>query len=285
MLSQSTNATILIQGDSIAEQHFLAMLCHAWTTEGIKVVNLVNHDITGIHNKARWEAQIEPIGITISFARNNFPELAPDIDYTQPDVLIVGGWHHGSNRSSAERMNRFLDQLHDLRHANDDSDSDGRRKLQTLVFEHLPTHFPGVEHIKTQIYPPVKAKNWNDVTSQKYAQDAKCDSEDALYTDEGRNMTSPEMDMTKNYSLHNIINPLIEKWMETKRGSMGKSYGMAILRAKHLYRYRGDAHVGTMGVGEFGPRRDCLHWCVAPGVLDAWALETLSLIHQPESKM
>ena len=72
VLSQSSNATILIQGDSLAAQHFLAMLCHAWSTKGMKVVNLVNHAPKG--HKARWEAQIEPIGITISFAKNDFPE-------------------------------------------------------------------------------------------------------------------------------------------------------------------------------------------------------------------
>ena len=66
---------------------------------------------------------------------------------------------------------------------------------------------------------------------------------------------------------------------------MGKSHHITILRAKkHLYRYRGDAHVGP-DAGKSSPKQDCLHWCVAPGVLDALALETLYLIHQPEGKM
>jgi hypothetical protein len=43
-----------------------------------------------------------------------------------------------------------------------------------------------------------------------------------------------------------------------------------------LYRDRGDAHVGIYPPGPKGIRaRDCLHFCVAPGVLDALAMETL----------
>jgi len=100
------NITITIQGDSLAEQHFVAMLCHVWSTanddededeEGAaaEVTQLINR--SGNWQKAWWEAQIDmdPIGVTLSFRRWNTPNLIPDFDYTEPNVLIVGGWHHG----------------------------------------------------------------------------------------------------------------------------------------------------------------------------------------------
>ena len=45
----------------------------------------------------------------------------------------------------------------------------------------------------------------------------------------------------------------------------------------YRYQSRGDAHVGNLTASEpqLGQRRDCLHWCHAPGVLDALALSTL----------
>ena len=50
-----------------------------------------------------------------------------------------------------------------------------------------------------------------------------------------------------------------------------------MLRAYETYRHRGDAHVGNLTISQpdLGKRRDCLHWCHAPGVLDALALSTL----------
>ena len=47
-----------------------------------------------------------------------------------------------------------------------------------------------------------------------------------------------------------------------------------VLRLERLYAGRGDAHVEQAGESH-APARDCLHFCVAPGVLDALALETL----------
>ena len=52
---------------------------------------------------------------------------------------------------------------------------------------------------------------------------------------------------------------------------------MRVLRVEHLYHDRGEAHIGPMPATlKIWPHeRDCLHWCVAPGVLDALALLTL----------
>lgn len=53
-----------------------------------------------------------------------------------------------------------------------------------------------------------------------------------------------------------------------------------LLRVASLYAGRGEAHVEHAGAegAAAGSPRDCLHYCVAPGVLDALALETLSAL-------
>ena len=48
---------------------------------------------------------------------------------------------------------------------------------------------------------------------------------------------------------------------------------------------RGAAHVGAVARHAVGPvGRDCLHWCVAPGVLDALALSMLGQLADEVSK-
>ena len=47
-----------------------------------------------------------------------------------------------------------------------------------------------------------------------------------------------------------------------------------VLRVAQLYAGRGDAHSDVSGI-TVNPR-DCVHWCVSGGVLDALAMATLS---------
>ena len=51
-----------------------------------------------------------------------------------------------------------------------------------------------------------------------------------------------------------------------------------LLRAAALYAGRGDAHVEVAFETNRLSQRDCLHYCVAPGVLDGLALETLAAL-------
>ena len=57
---------------------------------------------------------------------------------------------------------------------------------------------------------------------------------------------------------------------------VGNQTGARILDENKLYFDRGNAHIG------FDKQKnhdDCLHWCIAPGVLDALARMTLAVIH------
>ncbi len=215
-----------------------------------------------------WEAHIDPIGVTLSFRRLNQPAIIPNFDYTKPDILIVGGWHHPGN--SEKEIIAFLDQLEDLRrvHADGedgdygDEDHNSNNLSHTLVVQALPNHFPGGKYIKTG-YPEAKVTIWNETTT--FSEDTTVmHANRACDTHAESSGGDPD------------INDPLEKWVEGRQS-------MSILHVHHLYRDRGDAHIGFIPSSDKIPGmkgRDCLHWCVAPGVLDALAMETLSAIHQ-----
>ena len=139
------NKTIHIQGDSLAEQHFIALLCNIWSSNDAEVASLtktagqkkLNSD-SGI----AWNAFIEPIGVSISYLRFNKPKIVPTFDYTVPTYLIVGGWHHGGMEE-----NQLRDLFNQLEKR--------RRDSTTIVVEELPQHFPGGEYRRDGVYPPM----------------------------------------------------------------------------------------------------------------------------------
>lgn len=59
---------------------------------------------------------------------------------------------------------------------------------------------------------------------------------------------------------------------------------LGVVQVAHLYATRGDAHVDWQQFSwqshRQRPSRDCLHWCVQPGVLDALALSLLERVRQ-----
>ena len=67
------------------------------------------------------------------------------------------------------------------------------------------------------------------------------------------------------------INGALEEWAQN----------LTLLLAARFFVDRGDANVGGLPKGalhaEKGP--DCLHYCVAPGVLDALAMQTLATLY------
>ena len=184
----------------------------------------------------RWEATIEPVGVTLKFCRWNKPTVIPDFDYSTVDHLIIGGWHHGGIRSS--EVNTFLDQI--------------ASAPSTLVVEALPAHFPGKGGGSFSGYnKSLNGESWTNAT--------------ANHTNLLCNVHSTYVDPP--------INKLMTGWVEGRQS-------MKILRVQHLYEYRGDAHVGFIPKNVVGPKeRDCLHWCIAPGVLDPLAMETLDSLN------
>lgn len=271
------NVTLAVQGDSLAEQHYIAMLCHAWSSEGVVEVTNVSKpkgdDVNSTSQGTMWEARIEPIGVTMTFVRWNKPQLAPNFDYAKFTFLIVGGWHHGG--ASEKEINLFLDQLQDL-----------RGESATIVVQALPNHFPGGSYIKgdSPKYPMAKVdvdNEWSRVTNSL----SSIRSDNASDVLNSSLLSQPQPASANNsdqvcdtFAMRTgdpDINDLMEQWMKNRPRSM------IILNVMHLYQHRGDAHIGKISPGTLGPSdRDCLHWCVAPGVLDVLSIETLTVIHR-----
>jgi len=233
------NSSVFMQGDSLAEQHFLALLCYAWSSNHTNVTSLVNtNNVDGkwlLKDGTCWEATIEPVGVTLKFCRWSKPTVIPDFDYSTVDHLIIGGWHHGGVGSS--EMNSFLDQI--------------ASAPSTLVVQALPAHFPGNGGSFSGYNRSMNAESWTKATA---------------------NHTNLLCNVYSNY-VDPPINKLMTGWVEGRQS-------MKILRVQHLYEYRGDAHIGFIPKNVVGPKeRDCLHWCIAPGVLDPLAMETLDSLN------
>lgn len=232
---------VTIVGDSLAEQHFAALVCYAWSA-GMPVDGPSRLSQRG--NFPDWHAVLNDgalHALRLRFVRQDQlpnPNTLDGAVYAAPPVLVIGGWHHGH-----AQLAKYIRAIAQLRGAN-----------RTLVVEALPGHFPGGAYrgaaggggSRPGGYPRAKAALRN----------ASCD------------------DVANRSGGEPRVNELIAKTIDTL---VPENSGMRVLRVEALYRGRGDAHVGpipaTVELGFQG--RDCLHWCVAPGVLDAFALLTL----------
>lgn len=219
---------VLLQGDSLAEQHFLAMLCHAWTTNLSVTLQLIDdaEDKLLLKSGVVWEAVIGD-WFTLRFVRQDRPTPSPKIrDYAASDILILGGFHHGT----IDRTN--VASLVDYVCPGEKGHNNSRPAI--IVAEPMPNHFPGGAYRFDQKYPNATIPNF------------VCDASNP--------QGDPDVDV------HGIP-------------------GTQLLSIRELYTHRGDAHIGPIPKGVIGPQgRDCLHWCIAPGVLDALAKQTLVAI-------
>jgi len=220
-------ANVTIVGDSLAEQHFVAIVCYAWSV-GVPVdgPHMLNDVVT-----ADWRATIGG-ALRLTFKRQD--ELLETLDrdvYAAPSFLIIGGFHH--NRSGLAEYIRAVAELRGVK--------------QTLVVEALPAHFPGGAYKADGIYPSTKSALRN----------ATCD------------------DIAMRPRGEPTVNGIIAQTIDTLFGP--KHSPMRIMQVEKLYRHRGQAHIGPIppAAHSYHRGRDCLHWCVAPGVLDALALLTL----------
>ena len=225
-------ANVTIVGDSLAEQHFVAIVCYAWSAgvpmdgpHRLKQDHVVR---TGLPD---WRATIGG-ALRLTFKRQETIPKTLDRDvYAAPLFLIIGGFHHG--HSGLAEYIRAVAELRGVK--------------QTLVVEALPAHFPGGAYRAHGIYPSTKSALRN----------AKCDN------------------IAMRPGGEPAVNGLIAQTTDTLFES--KHSPMRTIQVEKLYRHRGQAHIGPIPAAIIvGPRgRDCLHWCVAPGVLDALALLTL----------
>ena len=230
------NATILFQGDSLAEQHFLGMICFAWSEHNM-VVNLQRLSEERDSSQGTiWSASIRIEGdvvLTVQFLRWNRPVIASNEAYNlleTPDYIFLGGWHHGG--IDIRSIETFVTKVQD------------RWKPQlghkSIVVDALSSHFPGGLYIRSGVYPDT-----NNTTG-----------------------------FCEQSSL--TVDPDIAETLELIRNKTN----ITLLYGSKLYYKRGDAHIGYIPSGTIGPRgRDCLHWCIAPGVLDALVRQTLAAIY------
>ena len=220
-------ANVTIVGDSLAEQHFVAIVCYAWSAgvpmDGPHMLKQVVHE-----RDADWRATIGG-ALRLTFKRqNNLLETLDRDVYAAPSFLIIGGFHHG--HSGLAEYIRAVAELRGVK--------------QTLIVEALPAHFPGGWYRADALYPSTKSALRN----------AKCD------------------DIAMRPGGHPAVNGLIAQTAQTIDTLFGPKHSpMRTIQVEKLYRHRGQAHIGP--IPDRG--RDCLHWCVAPGVLDALALLTL----------
>ena len=100
---------ILLQGDSLAEQHFLSLVCRAWQEqqqqeEGLlpkSTITLRRKSLRTLAERIRphnspaymWRAKLGPH--TVTLVRTNVPVVVPKVNYNAYDYIFVGGWHHG----------------------------------------------------------------------------------------------------------------------------------------------------------------------------------------------
>jgi hypothetical protein len=239
------NASVLLQGDSIAEQHFLALLCLAWsqnlTVDLTLERSLAGQDKLGFSGTT-WRAVIQDNNqtrfndtdninrMTIQYNRYNTPGMDPAINYSDHDhdFVLLGGWHHGR----LEQLESFVAQV-----------TAQRPNRPTILVEALPNHFPSSGWLKQN-------KNSSCVPTN-YSADPNINHRLAAMV---TNATLPNTTTMSRPNLH-------------------------LLKVQRLYTHRGDAHVEwSMNDQKPGKARDCLHYCYSPGVLDAMAMETLGLL-------
>ena len=285
------NASIYFVGDSLAEQHFLALACLAWATPGFEL-RLISHvvpDPSGSEASPSFErvvrAVVEPIGTTLLLTKVSagVSSLALPVSPTSRHVtdaiatasfLVLGGWHHHVGGAQAGlaaliekvtriRNHRFVVPILFVSHVYPHNSNSASRPLAcafvhdpssfeftrsnrscrrpTLMVERLPTHFPGGQHRPDGAYPPSQHDH-----SELCERSSERSSRDGAWN-------------------RHIAN-------ESRRHVHS---GFRLLRVAQLYLSRGDAHVGIRP-GTAATERDCLHWCVAPGVLDMLARVTLA---------
>lgn len=248
ILSSKRNVTIFIQGDSLAEQHFLGMICYAWSANNLSV-NLERLSAQKNQNHAQgtvWQAKItdNDSSFKIQYLRWDQPRYPSSarlglaaretVDFNlfaKPDFIFLGGWHHGlSDKDSVEQ---FLAQM-SVQGIN------GHGKQNVFVLDALPNHFPGGKYLESGKYPS---------------------NNDGLCT---RNNSKGDPDINEN------LISIMEGQANVK-----------LLQISKLYYHRGNAHVGHIPEGTVGPQgRDCLHWCIAAGVMDALTRMTLAAIYK-----
>lgn len=248
----TTELSIFWQGDSLAEQHFISFLCLAWSSSttvkidmlGEKNPNMYNHTARLVATTSTISNQNQRVEMMVKYARQNRPNeneyLEREKDVKDSDIVILGGWHHGE----VQKLPATLDVIQQIR---------GSNKM-TVVVEALPGHQPGGKFKKNGKYDAPKVDFDIDPALPPMEQPA-CNKYNSIENPPG-------------------INQKLRQKLHNNNTNSSFSSGISLLEVEYLYHERGDAHPEWIGAGG----RDCLHYCVAPGVLEALARQTLGHI-------
>ena len=271
MKAPSAPKTVLIQGDSLAQQHFLGMICHAWYSNGLRVhlekftqifwqADIYSSSISTPdgnpldddknHNKGsnasrsnnvKNQTMDDRLLLSIQFLRIHEPGVAQITKKTRrlfryPNYYIVVGWHHGGvGGKGLPALAKFLD-LALIQSDNAQQEQQPQEEEDYII--------QSSRIIVVNALP-------SHFPGGSYQKSLKM------------NNTNDEVDACAKSSFHG--DPNINQ--ELSAMIQNRTDGVSLLEISELYYDRGDAHVGrTGGVG--GKDRDFLHWCIAPGVLD-----------------
>lgn len=320
---------IVVAGDSMAGQIFVALLCLAWATPGHGFVDLVadtSAPMLGEDNRRNssvaWSATILPHGAKVRWVRLfGVPEshtrflgeeryFADWSAYALRDarLLVLSGWMHGL--PSMFIVHRLLERL-----SRNVTRPDGAK---TLLVEALPQHFPGGLWQRHQQNYPASATTctptapfpgggpdfWKPRQPRRCRQPALQKKMDSCgcggcYVSHGSNFAiSPHAGADFNEF---VLGSLAQRSFDL--GLHPNS--TALLQIAHLYASRGEAHVehqlfanGADDRQDYDPldvraskkqahhaagstgARDCLHWCIQPGVLDALGLAIVDALEE-----
>jgi hypothetical protein len=244
---QENNLSMFIQGDSLAEQHFVGMVCYAWSTD-LKVDLKRLSSQRDQNDGTIWQANISEHysnnQFTIHYLRWDRPTVPSKtiIDYNllgRPNFIFLSGWHHGL--SDNHSITKFLQKM-------STNGISGYGNENVYVVDALPSHFPGGE------YEPDESL-YSSISNRNSGGSSLCEQ----YNAKG----NPDIN-------HNLVE-IIEK----VRNENETNSNVTLLHVSQLYHHRGNAHVERQN-----DKRDCLHWCIAPGVMDALTRMTLAAIYE-----
>jgi hypothetical protein len=237
------NWSALVVGDSLAEQYFISLLCLAWATP--------NLTIRKVHNMPQAQDWVvEPLNVSISFIREDTRELKESLvqKIREANILVYNAWYHHTEGINNGNLARFVDRLVALRPP----------QLHTIIAEPSPRHFPNFSSVQPgTLYSAPAVSSIDEAACDQWRPPLRSGLQPSTAGATG----AAGEDALEGSRLMQMLNRAIAS-------STGASVpgAMSAFTVPQMY-FRGDAHIGRLPKrGKEG--RDCMHWCVLPGVLD-----------------
>lgn len=239
------NASVVVVGDSLAEQLYISALCLGWLHRVDLKLRMERSGGCETCVGTTWVAELPAWGSVFRYIRASVG-LPHSRHLAEASVVLHGfGPNNDGHKQNKPRpqhiVNSVLERYDEVRKH--------RRPARVVFAEEMAQHWPGGVYVGqgADAYPP------SENVCVQHAQP------------NGSNAYPFEL----NRALHEAI--------ASRTGQ-----GFAVLPLEALTRSRGDAHIGpllpTPPAGVEG--RDCLHWCIAPGITDALGYAVLSILAQ-----